>query len=116
MSTATPAQANIPNAEWPSFGLPKLAGTIFDLKRALDTCENVLWGALQDFAARANAEVKRFDFYDCSVEIWADSGAELSDDEQATLWTLGFDRCWVCWRDEAKTEKYYAQVSCPRAR
>lgn len=48
-----------------------------------------------------------FDWYDSSFEF---KGVRLdwepTPEMQAKWWELGFERCWICYKD--KTEKYYA--------
>ena len=75
------------------------AGLVFDTLAFMDSLESVLFGALRDFFERTDAEVKRFDYYDLSVEFWCIPNSVLTDEEQETLWTLGFDRCWICYRE-----------------
>lgn len=75
------------------------AEAVFDAERQKDRLEGVLCGALRDFFRRANCWTKRFDHYDSSVEFWVSPGMELTDEEQAVLWILGF---WNCWLVESK--------------
>ena len=89
-------QRHAPTQEPLKFG-KRLAGAIFDNQWARDTFETVILGALsRPFADQF--EFKRFDYYDGSVEFWAYPGHDLDEIDRDVLWTLGFGRCWVCYR------------------
>lgn len=56
-----------------------------------------------------------FDYYDSSFELkGCDDGLELSPEQRKKMWDIGFDRCWLCFKNETtpKTkEKYYSKSS-----
>lgn len=85
------------------------AEACYALERKRERLNAVVERCVQDFACEAIDEnldapdgfefsfIKRLDPYDRSIEFWAVPGAELSEFEQDCLWTLGFQRCWVCY-------------------
>jgi hypothetical protein len=102
----------------PSFGLPSLAGAIYDTQLKMGTLEDVLLGALWDFYSRSDAENKRFDYYDTSVEWWVKPGTTLIEEEQDVLRVLGFSRCWLCFRetdDGPQTGELFYYLGRPNA-
>lgn len=88
-----------------------LASALHDIKYQKNVCEDVIIGAINDFSEKFDAYIKRIDYYDNSIEFWANPNAQLSELDQEVLWILGFDCCWVCHhKDENKiriSEWYY---------
>lgn len=95
------------------WGARGVAETIFDSQYIIGRCESIIYNTIYKFFERSKEmdEFKRFDYYDNSIELWTCPDNELSQEEQECLWILGFDRCWVCYRETIDGpqigEKYY---------
>lgn len=82
------------------FNYPSLAGAIFNEQQKYEFFKDVIYHSLKDFFERSSAEFKRFDHYDLSIEFWCKPSTILTDEEKDILKLLGFDRCWLCYRDD----------------
>jgi hypothetical protein len=102
------------------------ADGVYEADRHLETLKGVIERCVKDFARQAINDdyecshdsfeytfIKRLDPYDQSIEFWSEPGVELSEFEQECLWTLGFQRCWVCYigvsydAPREQRERYY---------
>lgn len=93
------------------------AENLFAAERAKRIAQDVVETALEKAGVFKDGEWEDwwFDDYDASIEISGfPKGRVLTKDEQAAIWALGFDRCWVhaCPRGEQtrKTETYYSKT------